>query len=1009
MERELPYVGPRPFGREDENLFFGRNREANELALLVIAHREVVLYGPSGVGKSSLINAGLLRRLEKEEEFEILGPVRVQGASPEFTTPNIFIFHMLMSLAKTETEPQHLARMSLLDFLHQHSSAEECAKPRLLIFDQFEEIFAVQANRWRERQGFFEQIRDALNADPMLRSLFVMRADYVGRLDRYARILPQKFRRRLYLEYLTEESAVAAITEPAKRLGRPFAPGVAEQIVADLMQIETTSAAKEKSEFVEPVQLQIVCQTLWRKLPPDTPEITAEQLHGVDLGSALLNFYENALSEAAGGSSEQEAILRHWFERELITPAGTRALVFRDVDGVAGLSNETVDELEGLRLLRSEERCGGRWYELTHDRFVEIIQKSNKRWAERFGQAEVLRQWLEEKAAGTDLLDEGELRSAEKLFQAPEAKGFGLSPRAQQLLTLSRQSILKAKLDQAERQAELERQRAEAQARATEAEKKLRLRDRRHAKRVIVTLVLIAILAIYAYSQYEELNRTREKLAQNEALSNVRLERAKRDLNLQVNGEATALHDLAISLRFNPVNLNAAKLAWKLLTESAWCLPESPPLRCPDAAILAANFSPDGKQIFAVSSDGKLLKCDPDSLSPNLEPIIDPLFDKAVSGRERQAAIPPAAFFSDDGTALIIILPRSVSQDLTSGLQGSAGPSAPIDPSAQAPAPNPIRAEIRRWLPEKQGYDQNAQPIDLEGSSPYYFATWSADAGNLVVITSTRDYKPICQVLRVDTDGKTYLKDDVASKQLKNDGVIAIAFSRDVSGKIVAICSGNKLQFYDANFQPVAHAVSDQSELSRIPAPARIAFGPGENEITLATWNAGVWRINTDTGHCDLIRGQSFRDQKILLTTARGGTNPRLVAKCLYGRVEILDEHEKRLTSISINEPLVGFAQFRRDGKELLTLSGGVWNAMDTIRVTRLGTLTPGRVLTYNQFEGTSLPPWFAELADALSGQQQAEDVETFWTGRKLIDNFSQEKRSPELDVIWERFFGKQS
>ena len=82
---------------------------------------------------------------------------------------------------------------------------------------------------------------------------------------------------------------------------------------------------------------------------------------------------------------------------------------------------------------------------------------------------------------------------------------------------------------------------------------------------------------------------------------------------------------------------------------------------------------------------------------------------------------------------------------------------------------------------------------------------------------------------------------------------------------------------------------------------------------------------------------------------------------------------------------------------------------MDTIRVTRLGTLTPGRVLTNNQFEGTSLPSWFAELADALSGQQQAEDVETFWTGRKLIDKFSQEKRSPELDVIWERFFGKQS
>ncbi|MGA8654531.1 MAG: hypothetical protein WB586_00140 [Chthoniobacterales bacterium] len=1003
MERESPYVGPRPFGREDENLFFGRNREANELALLVIAHREVVLYGLSGVGKTSLINAGLLRRLEKEEEFEILGPVRVQGAFPEFTTQNIFVFHMLLSLAKTNTEPQHLARMSLRDFLRQRSSEEECPKPRLLIFDQFEEIFTVQANRWRERQGFFEQVRDALNADPVLRSLFVMRAEYVGRLDRYARILPEKFRRRFYLEYLTEESAVAAITEPAKRLGRPFVQGAAEQIVTNLTQLEVTSGGKERSEFVEPVQLQIVCQTLWRKLPSDTAEITAEHLRGVDLGSALLNFYENALCEAAAGSSEQEAKLRHWFERELITQAGTRALVFRDTGGAAGLPSETVDKLEGLRLLRSEERCGGRWYELTHDRFVEVIQKSNKRWAKRFGQAEVVRQWLEEKATCTDLLDEAELEHAEKFFQTPEAKELGLSLRAEQLLTLSRQSILKAKLDQAERQAKLERQRAEAQGRAAEAEKNLRRRDRRHAKLIIGALISIAVLAIYAYSQYNELSYAKKMLAEKEALSNERLEQAKHDLVQQINGEASALHHLASSLYLNPANLDAARLTWKLLTETAWCLPVTPPLRYSGAMILAATFSPEGKQIFAVSSDGKLLECEQDSRSPKLEPIGDPLFENVVSGTARQVVIQPAAFFSDDGTALITILPRIVK--VTSHLPGPADPNVQI-PSSQAPVTDPIRAEIRRWLPEKHVYDQNAQSIDLEGTSPYYFATWSADARNLVVITYTRNYKAICQVLRVGADGRTYSKDEAASRRLNEAEAIAIAFSRDASGQIAAISSGNKLQFYDSNFQPIAHGVNDQSELQSIPTPARIASGPSENEITLMAWGAGVWRFNTATGRCDPVRGQSFRDQMPRLISTRGG--PLLVAKCLYRRVEILDKDEKRLTTIPINEPSVGFAQFRLDGKELLTLSGGGWNAMDTIRITSLETLASGPALANTQFGETSLPAGFAELANALSGQQ-GEDVQFFWTSRKLIESFSKEKRSPELEVIWERFFGKQS
>jgi hypothetical protein len=208
-----------------------------------------------------------------------------------------------------------------------------------------------------------------------------------------------------------------------------------------------------------------------------------------------------------------------------------------------------------------------------------------------------------------------------------------------------------------------------------------------------------------------------------------------------------------------------------------------------------------------------------------------------------------------------------------------------------------------------------------------------------VVITSKRDYKPICQVLRLDANGKAYSKDEAASRRLNEDGVIAIAFSRDASGQIVAISSGNKLQFYDANFQPVARGVKDQSELKSIPTPARIASGPGENEITLTTWGAGVWRFNTATGRCGPVRGQSFRDQMPRLISTRGDTNPWLVAKCLYRRVEILDKDEKPLTTIPINEPLVGFAQFRRDGKELLTLSGGVWNAMDTIRVTGLKTL----------------------------------------------------------------------
>jgi WD40 repeat protein len=72
--------------------------------------------------------------------------------------------------------------------------------------------------------------------------------------------------------------------------------------------------------------------------------------------------------------------MRQWFERQLITPAGTRSIVFRDTTHTADLPNQVVDFLEDRHLIRGEWRAGSRWYELTHDRFIEPIQRANEQW-----------------------------------------------------------------------------------------------------------------------------------------------------------------------------------------------------------------------------------------------------------------------------------------------------------------------------------------------------------------------------------------------------------------------------------------------------------------------------------------------------------------------------------------------------------------------------------------------------------------------------------------------------
>ena len=81
-----PYVGPRPFKREEQSLFFGREREISELQSLVTAHRTLLIYAASGAGKTSLLNAGLLPLMEREG-FEVLPVARVKGLIPGGVRP----------------------------------------------------------------------------------------------------------------------------------------------------------------------------------------------------------------------------------------------------------------------------------------------------------------------------------------------------------------------------------------------------------------------------------------------------------------------------------------------------------------------------------------------------------------------------------------------------------------------------------------------------------------------------------------------------------------------------------------------------------------------------------------------------------------------------------------------------------------------------------------------------------------------------------------------------------
>jgi len=393
-----PYIGPRPYETADKKLFFGRDCEINDLASLIVAHRVVLLYAPSGAGKTSLLNAGLIPQME-QERFEILPAARVRGLIPEgkdlekITNP--WIYNTLISWAKDKTDLQLLEHMSLSDFLQggEHQLGNDGSPlPRLAIFDQFEELFTFYQERWEQREDFFNQVALALEKDPLLRVLFVMREEYLASLDPYMHLLPEKMRTRYRLDRLGRDAALLAIEGPLKDTACKFDKGVAltlaDKLLATKVKVKDSSGigkiVETKGEYVEPVQLQVVCQNLWSRLPENVSIISSEhiQIFG-DVDQALTDFYEGIVQKAMKHAGIKQEKLRTWFNNHLITPGGTRGTVFQDKDFTGGISNKAVKVLEDEHLIRAEMKAGDCWFELTHDRLIDPILKSNGTWLNR--------------------------------------------------------------------------------------------------------------------------------------------------------------------------------------------------------------------------------------------------------------------------------------------------------------------------------------------------------------------------------------------------------------------------------------------------------------------------------------------------------------------------------------------------------------------------------------------------------------------------------------------------
>ncbi len=420
---DAPWLGLRSFTESVRNYFYGRDAEIQELFERVQHRTLTVLFGQSGLGKTSLLRAGLIPRL-REAHYT---PVLIRLVHDEAAEP----LERQVIRAITKSWPASIAppqSNSLWELFHDPRCGMIGSGPRnvgvvpqhpVLILDQFEELFTLgEAKRPSDAKDFLEAlaclvenrppsaIRAAMDRDDALadrlqlgpqpcKVLIALRDDFLHRLERGRRQMPSMMDNRLELRLLSGTQAYRAVYEPGnKRPNRPIVAAETAQAIVRFVAKASSDTPLEEIDNVPPL-LSLICEQLnARRLAEKEPMIRAESL-AQSAPEVLRNYYEQTFAS-------HPSAIRIFVEDELVSASGFRESKTLDtaktVLSQAGVTDpeRALRELVDQRLLVIEDRGGVARVELTHDILAPIAASARYERAEREAKAAAEQRLIEE-------------------------------------------------------------------------------------------------------------------------------------------------------------------------------------------------------------------------------------------------------------------------------------------------------------------------------------------------------------------------------------------------------------------------------------------------------------------------------------------------------------------------------------------------------------------------------------------------------------------------------------
>ena len=517
---------------QENDIIYGRDEEIKSLYTRILYNTQTVVYGKSGIGKSSIINAGIIPRAKHDEMLPIA--IRLAHTTKNDQTPTSPYIEQVFNRIKEEVKkvggeieeivshvPNHAE--TLWELMHRIKiwGGKDGNRKRLtplLLFDQFEEIFTLEIDNKRV-ESFFAELADLLNeikptyltstesketpqgapqkeeGKEKKRNVFskianrkrnevpdyiekseyhlviTLREDFLSYLERYTAYIPIMKQNRFPLLPLNEEQAAKIITEPIKDL---IQPDVAEMIIQRVTGRNDFKLDGIPEIEVDAALLSLYMEQLYERKGEDNNIISSELVQFND--DIIKKFYENSIE----GISEKTI---EYLEDELITNANRRNNVAR-VDLISdGISEDDLDKLIEKKVLRQFSYGGDLRIEFIHDILCPIVneriehreQLAKEREAKRIAEEEEARR-KKEKAEEDARREKERLIQEEKLRKAEEDKQILLR---KQRLQEEENRLLQQKQEEELARAEREKHLQEEQLVRAEEERQLLLKKQK--------------------------------------------------------------------------------------------------------------------------------------------------------------------------------------------------------------------------------------------------------------------------------------------------------------------------------------------------------------------------------------------------------------------------------------------------------------------------------------------------------------------------------------------------